>query len=435
MRAPLRWFLAAGAAAAALGVAFVAPGRRPTASAAPAPADTSITTRSIAYFEKRLVVQRDNYMVRGRLISRYVLRFGTGAQLGDVKRAEALARDQVRAARPDRGQALSRLSAVLLMQHKFAEALETATEAHRLDTLNQDALGGVFDAALASGHYAAAESALARLRPGTMNALVRRAQWLDASGRPQGAFQAFDRLCNQLERSAAPPAVVAWCLTQLGAVEHARRGPEAAAVAWQRALAVEPGYRGALEGLAGLAAARGEWTSAEALYRRIVADAHPDLYLRAAEAAAARGDRVAERAYERRFLAVAGRPENEALYGEMLALYYAEKSDPASRDAALALALRDVARRPTIESYDALSWVRFRRGEFDAALVASDSARRWGTASATMDYHRGRILYALGRVAEAAPLLREAAAHPTLLAPQARAELATGPRGTIGLPP
>ncbi len=423
MRAPLRWLLAGGAAATALGVALVAPGRRPTASSVPAPADTSITTRSIAYFEKRLAAQPDNYMVRGRLISRYLLRFGTGARLADVERAEALARDLVRIARPDRGQALSRLSAVLLMQHKFAEAVESASEAHRLDTLNQDALGAVFDAALAAGRYAEAEAALARLRPSTMNALVRRAQWLDASGQSKGAFEAFDRLCNQLERSALSPAVVAWCLTQLGAVEHARRGPEVAANIWQRALAVQPGYRGALEGLAGLAAARSRWTRAEALYRRIASDAHPDLYLRLAEVAAARGDRASERANVRRFLAIAGRPQNEALYGEMLALYYADKNDPEARDAALALALRDVARRPTIESYDALAWVRFRRGELDAALAASDSARRWGAASPTMNYHRGRILEALGRLKEAAPLLHESATQWTLLSSQARTDL------------
>jgi hypothetical protein len=111
------------------------------------------------------------------------------------------------------------------------------------------------------------------------------------------------------------------------------------------------------------------------------------------------------------------------LYGELLALYYAERDSEAARDTALALALRDVGRRPTVESYDVLSWVRFRRQELDQALVASDSARRWGTPSPTMDWHRGRILAALGRQAEAAPLLRSASEHPTMLAPHARRDL------------
>jgi tetratricopeptide (TPR) repeat protein len=428
MRTPLRFVMGGAAAAGALGVALAAPGRWPAAPRQPTAADTSITSRSIAYFEKRLAADPGNYMVEGRLISRYLLRFGTGARLEDVARAELLSRDLVRN-HPDRGQALGRLSAVLLMQHKFAEALAAARAAQRLDSHNQDAAAAVFDAALAAGRYPEAQTALSQLRPGTMNALVRRAQWLDASGRTQAAFEAFDRICHQLERSAAPPAVVAWCLTQLGAVEHARIGPEAAAAVWHRALEIQPGYRGALEGLANLAAARGDWAQAVELYRRIAADAHPDLYLRLAEAAAARGDRDLERANVRRFLAVAGRPDNEALYGEMLALFYAERRDPAVRDAALAFALRDVARRPTVESYDVLSWVRFRRGELDAALVASDSARRWGAPSPTMNYHRARILEALGRDGEAEALLHLAAARPSLLAPHARFDLArTGRR-------
>jgi tetratricopeptide (TPR) repeat protein len=421
MRPPLRWLIGGAAAAVALGATLPIPRRWPTTAAAAASADTAITSRSIAYFERRLAAQPANYMVRSRLMSRYVRRFTTGANLADVARAEANARELVRTG-PDRVQALSRLSSVLLMQHKFAGALAAASEARDRDSSSQEALGALFDASLAAGRYADAESALGRLRPGTLDAQVRRAQWLDASGQTQAAFDGFDRICHQLQRSEAPPPVVAWCLTQLGAVDHARRGPEAAAAVWNRALAVQPGYRGALEGLASLAQAQGNLRRAERLYRRIAADAHPDLYLRLSEIAGARGDSARAREYERRFLALAGDPANEALYGELLALYYAEQDAPA-RVTALTLARRAVARRPTVESYDVLSWVRFRRHELTEAFAASDSARRWGTPSPTMDWHRGRILEALGRNGEATPLLQAAAARRTLLAPHARRDL------------
>jgi tetratricopeptide (TPR) repeat protein len=424
MRAPLRRLAGGAVAAVVLGAVWAAPGRRPGGLATAEEADTTITSRSIAYFEKRLVSNPDNYMVKGRLASRYVLRFGTGADPADVARAEALARDLVRTA-PDRGAALSRLSGVLLMQHKFGPALDAAREALALDTLAQDAQGAWFDAALAVGRYGAAETALTRLRPGALAAQVRRAQWLDASGKNEAAYESFDRICRQLERSGVRPPVLAWCLTQLAAVEHSRRGPAAAAALWRHALRVQPGYRGALEGLAGLAAARGQWSQAAEVYDQIAVEAHPDLYLRAAEAAAAQGLRTRAQRYERRFLAVAGRRENEALFGEVLALFYAERGGAEGRDTALALAQRDVKRRPTIESYDVLSWVRYRRGELVQALAASDQARRWGSPTPTMDYHRARILEALGRRREAAPFLERALAHGTLLAPHARQDLAS----------
>jgi tetratricopeptide (TPR) repeat protein len=304
MKPTHRWLIGGAVALAALGTALAAPWRRPAPGAAMAPADTAITSRSIAYFERRLAVQPANYMVRSRLISRYIRRFTTGADLADVARAEANARELVRSG-PDRTQSLSRLSSVLLMQHKFAEALHAATEARHTDSLSQEALGAEFDASLAAGRYDEAEAALDRLRPGTLDGQVRRAQWLDASGRSQPAFEAFDRICRQLERSEAPPAVVAWCLTQLGGVQHARSGPDAAAAIWARALRVQPGYRGALEGLAGLAQARGDLRRAGELYGRIAADAHPDLYLRLAEIADAEGQSARAADDERRFLAVA----------------------------------------------------------------------------------------------------------------------------------
>jgi tetratricopeptide (TPR) repeat protein len=425
-RIPAYW-VAGMVLAAALGTAEAIPGRRAAPSAV-APSDTAITSRSIAFFERRLAADPHNYMIAGRLANRYVLRFGTGANMADVARAEAIARDLVGSG-PDRGQALSRLAGVLLMQHKFAASRAAAAAALELNVEDPDAIGAVFDASLAMGQYAEAESALARLKPGTLGAQVRRAQWLDAQGKTEAAFDAFDRICRQFVRSSGRPAVVAWCLTQLGAVEHARSGPEAAEAMWEGALAAQPGYRGAIEGLAGLAAARGQWARAGQLLRRIAADAHPDLYLREAEVATASGDTSLAREAEARFLAVAGRPENEALFGEVLALFYLERRDLWSRDSALALAERDVKRRPTIESFDVLSWVRFRRGELGAALAASNRARRWGSGSPTIEYHRARILAALGQERAAAALLRRALASRTLLAPHARIDLERRARG------
>jgi hypothetical protein len=82
-----------------------------------------------------------------------------------------------------------------------------------------------------------------------------------------------------------------------------------------------------------------------------------------------------------------------------------------------------------VESWDVLSWVRFQRGELGQALAASDSAAAWGAPSPTMQYHRARILRALGREGEAAPLLREALRRPDLLEPEARREVAASRRG------
>ncbi len=184
---------------------------------------------------------------------------------------------------------------------------------------------------------------------------------------------------------------------------------------------MQPGYRAGIEGLADLAFARGDWRRARDLFGRIAVDAHPDLYLRLAEVQRALGEPAVAERYARQFLAVARAPDAEALYAHPLALYYA--GSPVTIDTALAIARRDVARRPAVESYDVLSWVLFRRGDLAAALAASDQARHWGTPTPTMDYHRARILEALGRNTEAATLLQPVLVQPSLLEPAAVVEL------------
>lgn len=415
MRHPLAGLVASGMLAA---VAACRPGG-PAAEFAAAAADTSIVSRSIEFFEGRLAADPSNYLVAGRLASRYIVRFGLAADGRDVARAEELARRLTTLA-PDRAAAMSRLSGVLLTQHKFAEALAAARAAVATDPGDEDARGALFDATLASGAYQEAEAALRTMRPGALAALVRRAQWLDATGRATGARETMERVCRQLEESATPPSTIAWCLTELAGLVHRERGPDAAGPVLVRAVSVQPGYRGAVEQMADLAASRNDWETAYRFYRRIAADAHPDLYLRLAEMAGRLGREEERGQWEGRFLDVVSHPDQEALFGAELALFLAERNGPGDGTAALAIAEREVARRPTVESFDLLAWVHYRRGEPEAALAVSDRALAAGSPSPALEYHRGRILQTLGRPDEAEPLMHRAEQQRSLLPPHAR---------------
>ena len=417
-----RWLWLGGAAALGVALAIsqtVAPrAGRVTAS------DTAITSQSIAFFEQRLVVDPDNFMIGGQLVARYLTRFHLAANLADVRRAEVIARSVLPLVSDTAG-AYTRLGVVYLTQHKFAEAYDVARRAVAWNPGNQGALGLLFDASVASGRYAVAQSALSGLMPGRLPYQLRLAHMLTMRGRPDGAYYALDRACRQLVVAQIRPQAVAWCITELAKVQLARSAEEGgeggAAALYRRALKIQPGYRAALEGLAHLAYAREDWAEAASLFRRIAVDAHPDLYLRLAEVQQALGQPAAAEGWERAFLRVARAAGAEALYAHPLALYYAAL--PLTLDTAVAIAQRDVARRPAIESYDVLSWVLFRRGDLAQALAASDRAQRWGAPSPTIEYHRARILQALGRESEAAALFQVALARPSLLEPHALWEL------------
>src|SRR5206468_10652105 len=194
----------------------------------------------------------------------------------------------------DTAGAFARLGVVYLTQHKFAEAYAAARRAVAWNPRNQEALGLLFDAGVATGRYAVAESTLSRLAPGRVSYQLRLAHWLSALGRMDGAYHAMDHACRELARAQIRPQAVAWCLTELAKIQHVRDGEAAAAALFGRALETQPGYRAALEGLGDLAYARGDWGEAARLFRQIAADAHPDLYLRLAEAHRSEERRVGE---------------------------------------------------------------------------------------------------------------------------------------------
>ncbi len=420
------WLVGMAALGVALGVALARAALRGSTPALPAASDTAITSRSIAFFEGRLSHDSGNFMIAGQLVARYMLRFQVSANLADVRRAESLAQSVLPLV-SDTGGAYARLGAVYLTQHKFAPAYDAARRAVSWNPRNQGALGVLFDAAVATGRYAVAESALTQLRPGRLPYQFRAAHMLSMQGRMDGAYHALDHACVQLARAAVRPQALAWCLTELAKIQLAREGEgePAAAALYQEALQVQPGYRAGIEGLADLAFARGDWRKARDLFGRIAVDAHPDLYLRLAEVDRALGEPAVAERFERQFLAVARAPDAEALYAHPLALYYA--SSLVTIDTALAIARRDVARRPAVESYDVLSWVLFRRGDIVQALGASDQARGFGSPTPTMNFHRARILEALGRTAESTALLKPVLAQPSLLEPAATWELASTP--------
>ena len=166
-------------------------------------------------------------MIAGQLVARYFMRFQVAADLADIRRAEVVA-GSVLPLVSDTAGAYARLGVVYLTQHKFAEAYEAARRAVAWNPRNQEALGLLFDAGMATGRYAVAESTLDRLTPGRLPYELRVAHLLTARGRLDGAYHAMDHACRQLARAEVRPQAVAWCLTELAKIQHAREGASSA---------------------------------------------------------------------------------------------------------------------------------------------------------------------------------------------------------------
>ena len=383
-------------------------------SGAEAATEAEVLDRSIADLADRYRSDPYNYVLGARLSDLYRQRFRAEADLRDLDRATEVARRVLRTS-PDSAASYARLSMLALSRHDFRGAYEHARLATRADPDDAGAQAVLFDAADATGRHAVAKSTLARMRGESVGYRLREARWQAHHGQLRSAARNRREACESLAETPSSDQVRAWCLTGLADLELELRGAGAARERFEEALDVRPGHRGAIEKLADLAYAERRWNRAEELYRRILADAHPDLYLRLAEVLEARGEHEASKRYERRFERAATAEGREALFARPLAYYYSRRE--ATWDRALELARADLQRRPTSESYETLAWVHLQRGEPERALPMSDSARAGREPGLGSDYHRARILRELGRT-EAADRLAASveAAEPALFA-------------------
>ncbi len=322
--------------------------------------EIAVRTADIGLLEERVAADPDNWLLADHLAGLYAARFRTHADPTDITRAERLVRRSL-PLRPDPTPGWVRLSSLLLTQHRFREAYEAARIASASPAPRDDALAVFVDAARAIGDDAAADSAFARMTPGTFAYAVRSA----GTRPPEDALQQVEQACARLEERGSTRDLRAWCMTRLADIEIRRGRPEAGREWLDRALKTFPDDRGALEVAADLAHAEGRWEDARRLYARILSDAHPDLYLRLAEVSRELGRASEAEALEGRFLDIVRDPSLEPLFGLELARYLAANGDCVR---ALPIAERELSRRHSAEAVSGVADIRASCATHDSPL-------------------------------------------------------------------
>lgn len=366
----------------------------------------TITSASIEFFERRLSERPGSFTTANALVDRYLLRFQSGSRLEDLRRAEEIARLAGRLISWDAGPRV-RLAAILLRQHRFREAEAEARAAARMDRKRGNPV--LFDALLERGAYTEAEDVLGDIDPHSFAFNVRYARLQRLVGNLPGAQLAMSRACRTLRGAGLTGPTLAWCYTELAGLHWSEGNERRSRHLLERALDASPGYPAALEQLAWIAYRRADLERAREMYKLVLAaTGHADLHLQLARIAERAGDREAARHHVQAFEALATRAELSRQYVRYLALHYADDPGTVDRDRAVGLAERDLAGRPTVESYATLSWALYRVGRTSEALEASRAALAWGRSEATTLYQAGMIHLAAGQREEARALLRRA---------------------------
>ncbi len=306
---------------------------------------------------------------------------------------------------PDHYPALKMLGVTLLAQHRFRDAAASAQQAVRRrpdDAWNYGVLG---DAWLELGDYDQAFDALdtmARLRPDAA-AYDRVAYAQELQGRLDEALRTMHRAAEAT--GAHDPESQAWHYAQLGHLYLEKGNLDAAHREFGRADFTFPGHPYARNGLARVAAARGDYAGALQLYRALLASGPtPELAAAAGDLLALTGDDAGSAAmYERaEKLERDGWKEAEpqpAALARMLAQRGLKTPE------AVVLAEQAAASRADIFTMDALAIAYFRAGRLDEAARASHRALRTGSRDRRLLYHTAAIEHARGRDTEARRLL------------------------------
>ncbi|MFD4640265.1 tetratricopeptide repeat protein [Lentzea sp. NPDC058436] len=283
-------------------------------------------------------------------------------------------------------------------RHDFHAARDWGLKAIAALPSSAEAHGVLADALTQLGDDAGAQDAVQKmldLKPNTAS-FARASFHFELHGDVDGARDAMQRAL----KASTTPEEIAFCRYRLGELAFDHNRLDEAADHYQHGLAARGDDMTLTQGMAKVAAARGDVPVALDSYRRLVARAPLPQYLQEyAELleAGGHGDEAARQygvlTEQQRLMESQGASDDLAA-----ALVAADRGDGMQ---ALRRAEAEWSRRQSVFVADAMAWALHVNGRDAEALSYSDRAVAMGWQNATFSYHRGMILAALGRVAEA----------------------------------
>lgn len=281
---------------------------------------------------------------------------------------------------------------VLLGQHEFAKALETATALNKRAPDDVLVYAYLTDANVELGNYPQAEEAaqwMLDLRAGSVAGLTRAAYLRELFGDVEGAKELMTSAFYKIPETETEDR--AWILTQLGHLELQLWNLGNAEQLLTQALALFPHYHYALATLAKVRIAQTRYPEAvELLREHYRAAPHAEnLYLLAEALQLAGETEQAQTAYaefEKKALVESERNDNA---NHELVFYYADRADRPQE--ALRVAAMEIARRRDVQTLHAYAWALYVNKKYAEARQTMDEALAVGIREATFFYHAGSI--------------------------------------------
>ena len=308
-----------------------------------------------------------------------------------------------------------------ITQHKFQSAKDYTEKALALKDKKAASLLILVDVSLEIGDYARANLVLKEFKNKNSFAyLIRKAKLKDHEGLLDSAIVCMEKAYRRIKGNKA---LSQWTRSNLADMYgHAGRIKDSYDL-YLEVLKDNPNDDYALKGIAWIALSHDLNTkAAKTIINELAVRKHmPESHLMLAEIAGLDGNQM-ERAYHlKKFRSLVSGPQYKTMYHKYLAILESEEFE--NPDAAVAIALEEIANRPTPQSYDLLAWAYYHQKDLPKALSIAKRQVENQTFEPEAFYHLGMIYQANGNNEKASYYLNEALASEFELGPSIRKKI------------
>ena len=357
------------------------------------------TDDRISFLEGKLKKQPNDPQLDGLLAAAFLQKLRETIDPVYLQRAASVV-DKMVSASPNNYAALRLQNEIDMQRHDFPSVAARARKLLERNPSDSGTVGLLGDALMEMGEYEKAGEAYRRMLELSPNLFsynrVAYQKFVTGNG-----SEALSWMAQAVRAGSDSPENEAWCLVEFGDLLFKTGHIDDAQAAYKQALATFPGYHRANAALGRLLAAEGDYQQAiehvkqaqatvpfpdyaallEALYRRVDDGQQADRQLELIDTI----DKLME--------------VNGETMNRNLAVFLADEDRKLDR--ALQLAQAEFSVRKDVFTYDALSWVQYRRKSYTEAATASAQALQQNTPDPTLYFHAGMIALAMNRQTDA----------------------------------